>query len=201
MSTKVHLVKAMVFPVLMYGSESWSIKKAQHRRIDAVELWCWRKLLRVPWTARSFHQSILEEIRPVCSLQGLMLKLNLNTLATWCEELTHFKRLWCWERLRAGGEGDNREWNGWMASSTQWTWVWVNSWSWWWTGRPSVFQFMGSQRVRHDQATSLYFFTFMHWRKKWQPTPVFLPREPQGRGSLVGCRLWSRTELDTTEAT
>ena len=80
--TKVHLVKAMVFPVLMYGSESWSIKKAQHRRIDAVELWCWRKLLRVPWTARSFHQSILEEIRPVCSLQGLMLKLNLNTLAT-----------------------------------------------------------------------------------------------------------------------
>ena len=127
LSTKVHLVKGMVFPVVMYGSESWSIKKAQHWRIDAVELWCWRKLLRVPWTERRFNQSILEEIRPGCLLQGLMLKLKLNMLATWCEDLTHLKRLWCWERLRAGGEGDNRGWDAWMASSTQWTWVWVNS--------------------------------------------------------------------------
>ena len=75
--------------------------------------------------------------------------------ATWCEELTHLKRPWCWERLRAGEEGDNREWDGWMASSTQWTWVYVNSESWWWTGRPGVLQFMGSQRVRHDWATEL----------------------------------------------
>ena len=82
LSTKVHLVKAMVFPVVMYGSESWTIKKAQRRRIEAVELWSWGKLFRVPWTARRSNQSILEEIRPGCSLEGLMLKLNLNTLAT-----------------------------------------------------------------------------------------------------------------------
>ena len=75
---------------------------------------------------------------------------NSNTLAAWCEELTHLKRPWCWERLRAGGEGDNRGWDGWMASPTQWTWVWVNTGSWWWTGRPGVLRFLGSQRVRHD---------------------------------------------------
>ena len=80
---------------------------------------------------------------------------NSNTWATWCEELTHLKRPWCWERLRAGGEGDDRGWNGWMASLTQWTWVWVDSESWWWTGRPGVLRFMGSQRVGHDWATEL----------------------------------------------
>ena len=106
--TKVHLVKAMVFPVVMYGCESWTVKKAEHRRIDAFEVWCWRKLLRVPWTARKSSQSILKEISPGCSLEGLMLKLKLSTLATSCEELTHWKRLCCWEGLGAGGEGDNR---------------------------------------------------------------------------------------------
>ena len=80
---------------------------------------------------------------------------NSNTLAIWCEELTHLKRTWCWERLRAGGEWDGRGWDGWMASPTQWTWVWVDSGSWWWTGRPGVLQFMGSQRVRHNWATEL----------------------------------------------
>ena len=109
LSTKFHLVKAMVFPVVMYGCESWTIKKAESRRIDAFELWCWRRLLRVPWTARRSNQSILKEISPGCSLEGLILKLNSNTLATWCEELAHLKRSWCWERLRAGGEGDDRE--------------------------------------------------------------------------------------------
>ena len=78
-----------------------------------------------------------------------------NTLATWCEELTHLKRPWYWERLRAGEEGDDKGWDGWMASPTQWTWVWVNSGSWWWTGRPGVLRFMGSQRVRHDWVTEL----------------------------------------------
>ena len=77
------------------------------------------------------------------------------SLLAWCEELIHLKRPWCWERLKAGGEGDDRGWDGWMASPTQWTWVWVNSRSWWWTGRPSVLRFMGSQRVRHDWATEL----------------------------------------------
>ena len=88
-------------------------------------------------------------------LEGLMLKLNSNTLATWCEELTHLKRPWCWERLKAGTEGDGRGWDGWMAIPTQWTWVWVNSVSWWWTGRPDVLQSMGSQRVGHDWVTEL----------------------------------------------
>ena len=153
--TKICLVKAMVFPVVMYGCESWTIKKAERWRIDAFELWCWRRLLRVPCSARRSNQSILKEISPEYSLEGLMLKLKLHTLATWCEELTHLKRPWCWERLKAGGEGDDRGWNGWMASLTQWTWVWVDSGSLWWTGRPGVLQFMGSQGVGHDWATEL----------------------------------------------
>ena len=85
-----------------------------------------------------------------------------NTLATWCEELPHLKRSWCWERLKAGGEVDNRGWDGWMASPTQWTWVWVNSGSWWWTERPGVLQSMGSQRVGHDWVTELNWFS-SHW--------------------------------------
>ena len=108
LSTKVHLVKAMVFPVVMYGCESWTVKKAEHRKIDAFELWCWRRLLRVPWTARRSNQFILKEISPGCSLEGLMLKLNSNTLATSCKELTHWKRPLWWEGLGAGGEGDDR---------------------------------------------------------------------------------------------
>ena len=149
--TTVHLVKPMVFPVVMCGCESWTVKKAECRRIAAFELWCWRRLLRVPWTARRSNQSILKEISPGTSLEGR----NSSTLATSREELTHWKRLWCWEGLGAGGEGDDRGWDGWMISWTRWTWVWVNSRSWWWTGRPGVLQFMGSQRVGHDWATEL----------------------------------------------
>ena len=152
--TKVCLVKAIVFPVVMYGCESWTTEEAECRRIDAFELWCWRRLFRVPWTARRSNQSILKEISPEYSLKGLMLKLNSNTLATWCEELTHLKRPWCSESLKMG-EGDDRGWDGWMVSPTQWTWVWVNSGSWWWTGRPGMLQFMGSQRVGDDWATKL----------------------------------------------
>ena len=117
--SKVHLVKAIVSPVVMCGCESWTIKKAECLRIDAFELWCWRRLLRVPWTSRRSNQAILKEIRPEYSLEGLMLKLKLQYLATWCKELTHWKISWCWERLRAG-EGDDRGWNGWMASLTRW---------------------------------------------------------------------------------
>ena len=116
--TKVHLVKAMVFPVVMYGCESWTIKKAECRRIDAFELWSWRRLLRAPWTARRSNQSILNEMTPGCSLQGLMLKLKLQYLGHLMWELTHLKRPWCWERLRARGEGDDRGWDGWMVSPT-----------------------------------------------------------------------------------
>ena len=128
--TNVYLVKAMVFPVVVYGYESWTEKKAEHQRIDAFELQCWRRLLRVPWTARRSNQSILKEISPGCSLEGLMLKLKLQYSSHLMQRATHWKRLWCWRRLRAGGEGDNRGWDGWMASLTQWTRVWVDSRSW-----------------------------------------------------------------------
>ena len=101
--TKVHLVKAMVFPVVMYGCESWTIKKAECWRIVAFELWCWRRLLRFCWTERRSNQSILKEINPEYSWKDWSWRWNFNTLATWCEELTHLKRPWCWERLKAGG--------------------------------------------------------------------------------------------------
>ena len=153
--TKVRLVKAMVFPVVMYGCESWTIKKAKHGRIDAFELWCWRRLLRVPWTAKRSNQCILKEISSEYSLEGLMLKLKLQYFGHLIQTLIHWKRPGCWERLRAGGEGDDRGWDGWMASLTWWTWVWASSGSWWWTGRPVMLQSMGSQRVRHDWATEL----------------------------------------------
>ena len=143
------------------------VKKAELRRIDAFELWCWRRLLRVPWTARS-NQSILKETNPEYSLERLMLKLKLQYFGHLMHRADSFektlilgkiegrrRRGWCWERLRAGGEGDNRGWDGWMASPTQWTWVCVASGSWWWTGRPGVLRFMGSQRVGHDWVTEL----------------------------------------------
>ena len=107
----------MVFPAVMYGCESWTIKKAEHRRIDGFELWCWRRLLRVPWTARRSNQSILKEISPKYSLEGQMLKPKLQYFVhlMW---RTHLKRPWYWEKLRAGREGDNREWDGWVGSLT-----------------------------------------------------------------------------------
>ena len=122
--TKVPPGKVMVFPVVMYGCESWTIKKAERWRIDAFEMWCWRRLLRVPWTARRSNQSILKEINPECSLEGLMLKLKLQYFGhlMWRTDSLE-KRPWCWEWLKAGGEGSERGWDGWMASLTQWTWV------------------------------------------------------------------------------
>ena len=99
---------------------------------------------------------------------------NSNPLATWCEGLTHWKRPWCWERLKAGGEGGKRGWDSWMASLTQWTCVWVDSWSWWWTGRPGVLQFMGSQRVRHDWATEL---NWTELKARFMALNVIYPKE------------------------
>ena len=119
--TKAHLVKAVVFPVVMYGCESWTIKKAERQRIDAFELWCWRWPFRVPCTAKRSSQSILKEISPEYSWEGLMLMLKLQYFHHLMKELTQLKGPWCWERLKAGGEGDNRGWNGWVASLTQWT--------------------------------------------------------------------------------
>ena len=136
------------------SSHVW-IKKAECQRTDAFELWCWRRLLRVPWTARRSNQSTQKEVS--LNIHWKEWCWSSNTLASWCEELTHWKRPWCYERLKAGGEGDNR-WNGWMASLTQWTWVWASSGSWWWTEKPSTLQFMELQRVRHDWPTELNWF-------------------------------------------
>ena len=127
---------------------SWTIKKAECQRIDAFELWCWRRLLRICSTASRSNQSILEEISLNIHWEDWCWSWNSNTLATWCKELTHWKRPWCWEKLKAGGERDDRGWDGWMASLTWWTWVWVSSGCWWWTGRPGVLQSMGLQRVK-----------------------------------------------------
>ena len=157
----------MVFPVVMYGCQSWTIKKAERQRTDAFELWCWRRLLRVPLTARRSNQSILKEISPGCSLEGLMLKLKLQYFGHLMRRVTCWERPWCWEGLGAGGEGDNREWDGWMASPTQWTWVWVGSGSWWKTGRPGMLRFMGSQRVGHNWVTELNWTEFKSVNVLW----------------------------------
>ena len=132
--TNVRLVKAMVFPVVMYGCESWTIKKAELWRINGFELWCWVRLLRVPWTAGRSNQSILKEMSPEYSLEGLMLQLKLQYLGHLMWITNSLERHWCWERLKAGGEGVNRGWDGWMASLTQRTWAWANSGRWWRTG-------------------------------------------------------------------
>ena len=148
---KVRLVKAMVFPVVMYGL--W-------RKLSAEELMLlscgvgedsWESLgLQGDPTSPFWRRSVLG-----VHWKDWCWSWNSNTLATWCKELTHLKRPWCWKRLGAGGEGDDRGWDGWMASPTRWMWVWVNSGSWWWTGRPGLLQSMGSQRIRHDWATEL----------------------------------------------
>ena len=222
MPTKVCLVKAIVFAVVMYGCERWTIKKAECWRIDAFELWCWRRLFRVPWTARRSNQSILKEISPEYSLDWRW-RWNSNTLAAWCEELTHWKRPWCWERLKEEGEGDDRGWDDWMALPTCWTWVWASSRTWWWTGKPGVLQSMGSLRVRHDWATGLNrtsvilvqaslvaqlvknpsamqeilfdsWVGLIPWRRERIPPPLFWPGEFRGLYSLWGCK-----ESDATE--
>ena len=133
--------------------ESWTPKN-----------WCfwtvvWRRLLRVPWTARRSNQSILKE-KDWSDWKDWCWSWNSNTLATWCKEVvTDLKRPWCWERLRAE-EGDDRGWDGWMASLTRRTWVWVNAESWWWTGRPGGLWFTGSQRVGHNWVPELNWLMF-----------------------------------------
>ena len=157
--TKVHLVKTMVFPVVMYGCESWTIKKAEHWK-----KWCFwtvvlEKTLESPLDCKEI-QPVHPKRRSVLGIhwKGSCWSWNSSTLATSWEELTHLKRPWCGEGLRARGEGDDRGWDGWMASPTQQTWVWVNSGSWWWTERPGMLQSVGSQRVGHEWATELRLF-------------------------------------------
>ena len=144
--------------------ESWTLKKAGCWRIVAFELWCCRRLLRVPWTAKRSNQSILKEISSEYSLEELMLKPKLQYLATWCEQLTPWKRPWCWERLKTGGEGDDKGWDGWMATPTQWTWVWGNSVTPWTTRLPCPSLFPGVAQIH------------VHWvTDALQPSHPLLP--------------------------
>ena len=150
--TKVSMVKTMVFPVVLYRYEGWTIKNAEHWIIDAFELWYWRRLLRVPWTARRSNQSFLKEINTEYSLEGLKLKLQyFGYLMLRADSLEKTLML----EMTKGRKRRGRQRNGWgwMASLTQWTWVWASSGSWWWTGKPGMLQSMGSQRVTHDWST------------------------------------------------
>ena len=150
--TKVHLSQSYGF----FSSHIWMWESDYKESWMLKNWWFWivlEKTLESPFVCRRSNQSILREISPEYSLEGLMLKMN--TLATWCKELTHRKRSWCWWRFKVGGKEGDRGWDGWMASQTQWTWVWVNSGSWWCTGRPGVLQSKGPQRVGHDWVTEL----------------------------------------------
>ena len=153
--TKVHLVKAMVFPVVMYRCESWTVKKAEYWRIDAFELWCWRRLLRVPWTAKRSNQSILKELSPGCSLERLMLKLKLQYFGQLMQRADSLEKTLMLGKIegrrRRGWQDEMFGWHHWLIVR----WVWVDSRSWWWTGRPGVLQFMALWRVGHNWATEL----------------------------------------------
>ena len=149
--TKVCIVKVMVFLVVMY--ECKIMKKAKHQRLDAFKLRCWRRLLRVPWTARRSNQSILKEINPEYLLEGLILKLKLQYFGHLIWKADSLEKTLMLGKIEPGGEENDRGPNGWMASLIQWTWVWASSWRWWWTGRPGMLQSTGSQRVGHDWET------------------------------------------------
>ena len=134
---------------------SWTVKKAESQRINAFELWCWRKLLRVPWTARRSNQSILKETSAEYSLEGLMLKLKLQYFGHLVGRTNSLENPLMLGKLKAGGEGENRGQDSWLTSPMQWTWVWVGSGSRWWTGKPVMLQSMGLQGVVHDWVTEL----------------------------------------------
>ena len=131
---------------LLEEGKSWTIKKAERWRIDAFELWCWRRLLRVTWTARRSNRLILKQINPEYSLEGLMLKLKLQYFGHLMQRANSLEKILMQRKIEGRGEVGNTGWDGWMASLTQWTWVWASSGSWWWTGKPGVLQSMGSQR-------------------------------------------------------
>ena len=145
----------------MYGCESWTVKKAERLRIDAFELWCWRRLLRVPWTARRSNQSILKEISPGISLEGMMLKLKLQYFGHLIQRVDSLEKTLMLGGIEGRRRTGRRGWDGWMASPTQWTWLWVNSGSWWWTGRPGVLQSMVAKSgTRQSDWTELNWITF-----------------------------------------
>ena len=152
----------------MDGCESWTLKKAESQRIDAFELWCWRRLLRVPWTARRSNQSILKEINPEYLLEGLMLKLKLQYFGHLMRRTDSFEKTLMLGKTESRRRRRWQKWGGWMASPTRWTCVWVNSRSWWWTGSSGVLQFMGLQRVRHDLSAELNWTLYLtFWGIAW----------------------------------
>ena len=174
----------------MYGCESWTIKKAEHWRIGVFELWCWRRLLRVPWTAGRSNESVLNEISPEYSMEGLMLKLQY--FGYLLQRTDSFEKTWCWEGLKVGEEGDHRGWDGWMASLTQWTWVWVSSRSWWCTGKPGMLRFMGSKESDMTKWLNWTELMPLYVRLEWPAwilvSEVFLEPIPHG--------YWGRTVYD-----
>ena len=163
-TTKVCLVKPMVFPVAMYGCESWTIKKAERRRIDAFELWCWRRLLTVRWTARRSNHSILKEISPDYSLEGLMLKLKLQYFGHLMQRNDSLEKTLMLGKIEGRRRRGRQRMRCWMASLTRQTWVWASSGSWWWTGKPGMLQSMGSQ-----SQTGLR----VNWTDLWHHVPWF----------------------------
>ena len=165
----------------MFWYASWTIKKAEWQRIYAFKLWCWRRLLRIPWTARRSNQSIQKKINLQYSLEGLTLKLKFQYFGQVMWRGNTLEKTWFWERLKAGGEGDDRGWDGWMASPTQWAWVWAKSRRWWRTGKPGVLQSMGSQRVGHNLVTEQQHSTLrLHRRRLYS-----LNKESKVRGEIV----------------
>ena len=152
---KFSIIKATIFPGVMYGCDSCTIRSCEQWRIDGFELWCWTRRLRVPWTERSSKQSMLKEINPEYSLEGLMLTLKLQYFGYLMRQTDLLEKTLMLGNLKAKREGDDRWWDGWMASPTQWTWVWPGFASWWWTGKPGMLQSMGPQRVRHNWVTEL----------------------------------------------
>ena len=148
--------KSINSKLCFFQQSSMDVRVGLQRKLSTIELMLlncgvgWRRLSRILWTARKANQSILKETSPNIHWKDWCWSWSSNTLATWCEELTHLRRPWFWERLKAGREGANGGWDGWMASPTQWTWVWASSWSWWWTGKPGVLQSTGSWTVGHN---------------------------------------------------
>ena len=143
--TKVQIVKTMVFPVVTYARDSWTVKKAEPRRIDAFELWCWRRLLWVPWTARRSNQSVLKEISPEYSLEGLILKLKLQYSGHLMWNADSVEKTLMLGKIEGKRRRGDRGWHGWMASSAKWTWVWASSARWWRTRKADMLQSMGSK--------------------------------------------------------
>ena len=190
LSTKVHLSQG-------YGFSSGHVWmwELDYKEGWAPKNWCFwtmllEKTLESPLDCKEI-QSVHPKVLDV-HWKDWCWRWNANTLATWCGELTHWKRPWCWEGLGAGGEGDDKGWDGWMASPTQWTWVWVDSGSWWWTGRPGVLPFMGLQRVDMTERlnwTELNWWDWMPWSsffECWVLSQLFhSPFSPSSRGSLV----------------